>query len=89
MRETRLFGSERGARFNPLSLPLSSNLKTAVAPVQSSQDFGDKVFRITRQIHKGNASLFVNPLSSRLLQISTMFNLRFKVDLFAAHAFPK
>ncbi len=38
-----------------------------------------KFFRIAHQIHKGYASLFAEPFSSRLLQISTMFNCRFKV----------
>ena len=37
-----------------------------------------KFFRITHQIHKGYASLFVKPFSSRLLQISTRFNCCFK-----------
>ncbi len=33
-----------------------------------------------RQIHGKYASRFVKPYSSRLLQISTMFNCRFKVQ---------
>ncbi len=37
-----------------------------------------KTFRIAHQIHKGYASLFVKPFSSRLLQIFNMFNCRFK-----------
>ncbi len=37
-----------------------------------------KSFRISHQIHKGYASIFVKPFSSRLLQIFTMFNCRFK-----------
>ncbi len=41
-----------------------------------------KFFRIAHQIHKGYASLFVKPFSSRLLQISTMFNCRFKDNCF-------
>ncbi len=39
-----------------------------------------KFFRITPQIQKGYASLFVKPFSSRLPQISTTFNCRFKVQ---------
>ncbi len=38
-----------------------------------------KPFRISHQIHKGFASVFIKPFSSRLLQIFTMFNCRFKV----------
>ncbi len=41
-----------------------------------------KTFRITHQIHKGYASLFVKPFSSRLLQIFHMFNCRFQVNFF-------
>ena len=37
-----------------------------------------KSFRITHQIHKGAASFFVMPFSSKPLQIFTMFNCRFK-----------
>ncbi len=33
-----------------------------------------KFFRITHQIHQGYASLAVKTFSSRLLQISTMFD---------------
>ncbi len=39
-----------------------------------------KPFLITHQIHKGYASLFVKPFSSRLLQIFNMFNCRFQVQ---------
>ncbi len=38
-----------------------------------------KSFQITRQIHKGYASLFVKPFSSRILQICTRFNCPFWV----------
>ena len=40
-----------------------------------------KFFRISHQIHKGFASIFVKPFSSRLLQIFTMLNCRFKVQI--------
>ncbi len=39
-----------------------------------------KFFRIAHQIHNRYGSLFVKPFSSRLLQISTVFNYRFKVN---------
>ncbi len=39
-----------------------------------------KFFRNTDQVHKGYASRFVKPFSSRLLQISKMFNWRFEVQ---------
>ena len=41
-----------------------------------------KSFRISHQIHKGFATIFVKPFSSRHLQIFTMFNCRFKDYIF-------
>ncbi len=53
-------------------------LKTPVAKANLRKILAIKFFRITHQIREGYASLFIKPFSSRLLQISPVFNCRVK-----------
>ena len=57
--------------------PIPLSLKRQLPMANLRKILAIKNFRISHQIHKGYASIFVKPFSSRFLPIFTMFNCRF------------